>query len=100
MLARYVVVENTFPSGHLYELPYLHNAGVIVALLQQRGRGASHMPNDLLDNSAVMKRFFYDIESLEDTVVEAMEWAEAKLDEVAAVNRSTRPWQVDDSADA
>jgi hypothetical protein len=95
-LARYVIVENTFASGHLFEMPFLQNAGVIVAVLQEHGRGSSHMPNDLIDNSSMMRRYVYTLDELRRVVIDAMDWAEARLAEVAAANRADRPWLSND----
>jgi hypothetical protein len=91
-MARYVIVENSEPSGHLYELPYLHTAEVLLAVLQEHGKGASRMPDDSLAKNPLARVFRYDVTSLADAVGEAVAWAEQRLHENAKANREVWPW--------
>jgi hypothetical protein len=89
-MARYVVVENTFASGHLYEIPLLEAAGVVVAVLQEEGRGASFMPDESILKNALFERFFYTPETLREAVAAATAWAERKVAEVTRLHAETR----------
>lgn len=88
MLARYVIIENTYPSGHLYELPFVRNAESVIAIIQQEGRGASRMPDDMIPKHPLINRFWYQTDMLEDTVKNAMNWAEGRVQENIEINRS------------
>jgi hypothetical protein len=45
--SRFVLVENTEPSGHLYEIPHVGKAAeCVVGFLQEKGKGATWMFED------------------------------------------------------
>ena len=87
-----MLIENSYPSGHLYELPFVDMAGVIVAVLQQEGLGASFMPDEAMLKNAQWRVFGYTPDRLEGAVFEAMDWAEDSVRATRAVHESARPW--------
>jgi hypothetical protein len=91
--ARWVLVENSSPSGHLYELPFVDMVGVVVVVLQQEGRGASFMPDEAILKNAQWRRFTYPPDRLEDALGEAVRWAESTIASVRASHQRARPWQ-------
>lgn len=92
--ARWVLVENSFPSGHLYELPYVDMAGVVVAVLQQEDRGASFMPDEAMLKSAQWRRFTYTPDRLEDALGDAVRWAESTVASIRKKHKRSRPWKL------
>jgi hypothetical protein len=98
-LSRFVVVENSTPSGHLYELPLIDMTGVVVAVLQQSGKGASFMPDEAILTNAQWQRFVYQEDDFDTVVEAALDWAEERVDEISQANRSARPWQDPDTSE-
>lgn len=77
LASRFVLIENTSPSGHLYEIPHVAKmAECTAALLQQRGSGATWMFEDGYFRHQHWRKFEYDADSLEAAVGEAAEWAQ------------------------
>lgn len=90
--ARFVVIENSAPSGHLYELPFVRMAECVVAIMQLDGQGATWMTEDMIAKHALLKKFEYQDASLESQVEEAMSWAETRIAENVKVNKGAWPW--------
>jgi hypothetical protein len=91
-MARFVVVENSGPSGHLYELPHLRMIESVTAVLQETGKGASRMPDDSIAKDPLVRVFRYSTQNLEATVVKAAMWAERRIEKNAQQNRKTWGW--------
>lgn len=92
MLAKYVIVESSYPSGALYELPFVRNAEAIIVMLQESGRGATRMYEDMIPKHKLVKRFFYKPRELEKTVQKALQWAEKKLSECTEIHKRSWSW--------
>lgn len=92
MLSRFVIMENTFPSGHLYELPFVRNAEAVIAILQQEGTGATWMFDDMIPKHPLVQRFWYTNESLSEMVTAAIQWAERRIAENVRINKAAWPW--------
>lgn len=88
-MSRYVIIENTYPSGHLYELPPVRNAESIIVILQQEGKGASRMPDDMIPKHPLIRRFWYTSDTFEDTIDDGMEWVEKRIKENIEINRES-----------
>jgi hypothetical protein len=97
-LSRFVVVENSAPSGHLYELPLIDMTGIVVVVLQQSGKGASYMPDEAILTNAQWRRFVYQEDGFDTAVEAALDWAEQRVEEISQTNRSVRPWQDPDTS--
>jgi len=91
-MARYVIVENSVPSGHLYELPYIRTAEAVTIVLQESGRGSSRMPDDSFAKNPLVQVFNYEPETLETVLQQAASWAENRLQENIEVNHKAWPW--------
>ena len=92
LTARFVVVENSESSGHLYELPFVRMAECVVAILQEAGKGATWMVEDMLDKHPLMRRFIYEPDHLEVAVREACSWAEDRIAANVKIHREAWPW--------
>ena len=90
--ARFVVIENSAPSGHLYELPFVRMAECVIAILQQQGQGATWMTEDMITKHALLKKFQYKPKTLAEQVKEAIFWAEERIAENIKANRGSWPW--------
>jgi len=91
--ARFVVVENTDPSGHLYEFPHVAKmAECVVAVLQERGKGATWMFEDGYARHRHWCKFEYAPGQLKEAVIAAVQWAEEFVREFSKEQKDTLPW--------
>lgn len=81
-LSRFVVCENTTPSGHIAELQICTRNRFVTAILQQAGHRATLMQADYgLDFSFVETFEYTDMPGIQDCVDRAVKWANGKLAE-------------------
>ncbi len=93
LLSRFVVIENTEPSGHLYEVPHVTKmAECITAILQEKGKGSTWMFEDAYGKSKAWRKFTYTSKDLASTVIQAADWAHRELEAFADYQRSVLPW--------
>jgi hypothetical protein len=91
--SKFVIIENSEPSGHLYEVPHVTKmAECITALLQLEGKGATWMFEDVYAKSQNCKKFTYEPEELSGAVRAAVDWAEAFSKQFAAFQKQVLPW--------
>lgn len=91
--SKFIVIENSEPSGHLYEIPHVTKmAECVTALLQQEGKGATWMFEDVYAKSQNCKKFTYQVGELSGTVRLAVEWAEVFCKQFAAHQKQVLPW--------
>lgn len=91
--SKFVVVENTEASGHLYEFPHIAKAAeCVTAVLQEDGQGATWMFEDAYAKHRHWHRFTYKIDELENAVANAAAWAEAFITEFADYQTAKLPW--------
>jgi hypothetical protein len=93
MSSRFVLVENTDPSGHLYEIPHVAKmAECVTAVLQERGRGATWMFEDAYFRSNQWKKFEYTPEQLGEAVTAAAASAQEFIREFGEHQKKVLPW--------
>jgi hypothetical protein len=91
--SKFVIVENTDPSGHLYEFPHVAKmAESIVAVLQEQGKGATWMFEDGYARHRHWHKFEYTPETLKEAIQASAEWAEGFSREFTKQQRATLPW--------
>jgi hypothetical protein len=91
--SKFVVVENTDPSGHLYEFPHVAKmAESIVAVLQEQGKGATWMFEDGYARHRHWHKFEYTPQTLNETIQASAEWAEGFSREFSKEQRDRVPW--------
>jgi len=91
--SKFVIVENTDPSGHLYEFPHVAKmTESIVAVLQEQGKGATWMFEDGYARHRNWHKFEYTPETLKATIQASAEWAEGFSCEFSKQQRDTLPW--------
>lgn len=91
--SKFVLIENTEASGHLYELPHVTKAAeCVTAVLQEEGRGATWMFEDAYAKHRHWHKVTYTDDELESAVEEAVAWAEGFLGEFRAYQTATLPW--------
>ena len=92
-VSRFIIVEDTEPSGHLFELPSLLNEGWITVIMRRSGSSSTFMTRGTQIFSTVVKETEYTLESLPDTVAEAVAWAEQRITDVSCRLKGTYPWR-------
>lgn len=91
--SKFVVIENTEASGHLYEVPHVTKAAeCITAVLQEEGKGATWMFEDAYAKHRHWHKVTYSDGQLGPAVEEAVKWAESFIGEFRAYQAATLPW--------
>lgn len=91
--SRFVVLDNTEASGHLYELPHVSkSAECITAVLQERGRGSTWMIEDAFFRHNHWRKFEFNPDELEGVVEQAAAWAEEFRERFAQHQEAVLPW--------
>ncbi|MPS66616.1 hypothetical protein [Chryseobacterium sp.] len=74
--SRFVIVENSEPTGHLYEFPHITKfAELTSVVLQRQGEGSTWMFEDLYHKLNNIKKFEYTNDTLEEAINLGIEWA-------------------------
>jgi hypothetical protein len=91
--SKFVVVENTESSGHLYEIPHVAKmAECVTAVLQEQGKGATWMFEDGYAKHPHWHKFEYQIDQLEATIETAAAWAEEFVKGFGDYQKKVLPW--------
>jgi hypothetical protein len=90
---KFVVIENSEASGHLYEIPHVAKAAeCVTVVLQEEGKGATWMFEDAYAKHRHWQRFTYSERDLANAVAQAAAWAETFVAEFAAYQEANLPW--------
>lgn len=96
-LVRFVIVEDSYPGGQLTEIEILKNIEVVAPILREKGKRSSFMSTG---KSEVFNNFKeIDYELIEGNgidvqyVLEAVKWAENRINELGKHWKSQYPWQ-------
>jgi hypothetical protein len=91
--SKFVLIENTEASGHLYEIPHVTKAAeCATVVLQQEGEGATWMFEDSYAKHKHWHKLEYKEGELENAVEEAAAWAEGFVSEFAGYQAVKLPW--------
>ena len=91
--SKFVLIENTEASGHLYEIPHVtKGAECVTVVLQEEGKGATWMFEDAYAKHKHWHKLTYKENKLEDAVEQAAAWAEKFVGEFAAYQVTKLPW--------
>jgi hypothetical protein len=91
--SKFVLIENTEPAGHLYEIPHVTKAAeCVTVILQEEGRGATWMFEDAYAKHKHWKKITYSDPNLEKAVGQAAVWAEKFVADFAADQTAKLPW--------
>lgn len=93
-LCRFVICENSFPSGHIGELKICASNRFVTAILQEAGLGATWMQVDYPIDYSFMKIFSYkNLKNIGKSVQEAVKWAEDIIQKRQQVFNRLYPWR-------
>ena len=91
--SKFVMVENTEPSGHLYEIPHVGKAAeCVIAFLQEDGKGATWMFEDAFARNQHWQKFVYAPGAIGNAVQGAADWAEDFVKKFGAFQQRVLPW--------
>ncbi|MGO9019648.1 MAG: hypothetical protein ACLQVJ_15000 [Syntrophobacteraceae bacterium] len=91
--SKFVLIENTEASGHLYEIPHVTKAAeCVTVVLQEEGKGATWMFEDAYAKHKHWHKLTYLDKELENAVEQAALWAEKFVGEFADYQAARLPW--------
>lgn len=91
--SRFVIIENTEPTGHLYEFPHVAKLAELTSIvLQKEGQGSTWMFEDLYHKLNNIKKFEYIEDNLEEQIQNGIQWATDYLQSFGAFQKRTLPW--------
>lgn len=93
LASKFVLVENTEPSGHLYEVPHVAKlAECVTVFLQEAGKGATWMFEDAHFKHHHWHKIEYPGDALPQATREATQWAEEFVTRFTADQKRRLPW--------
>jgi len=91
--SKFIVIENSESSGHLYEIPHVTKmAESVTVVLQEEGKGATWMFEDAYGKHKHWRKFEYQPDGLKDAIKEAVTWAEEFIHEFGQFQKAKLPW--------
>ena len=91
--SKFVVIENTEASGHLYEIPHVTKAAeCVTAVLQEQGKGATWMFEDAYGKHSHWHKLEYGEGELDSAVERAAAWAENFVRKFGNYQAAKLPW--------
>jgi len=91
--SKFVPIEKTEASGHLYEVPHVAKAAeCVTAVLQEEGKGSTWMFEDAYAKHRHWHKLTYADGQIGTAVEEAVKWAEGFLGEFRAYQATTLLW--------
>jgi hypothetical protein len=94
-VCRFLVFEDSTPAGQIGEM-FLADALQSIRIVLREGEATStFMTRGMGLTSKVVREWRYDAEMLDETVAEAVTWAEARVSELAEDRSHVYPWRED-----
>ena len=91
--SRFVIIENSEPTGHLYEFPHITKFAELTSIvLQKQGKGATWMFEDLYHRIKNIKKFEYTNDNLEEQLDFGIDWANDYLKSFGTYQKYKLPW--------
>jgi hypothetical protein len=91
--SKFVLIENTEASGHLYEIPHVTKAAeCVTVVLQEEGKGSTWMFEDAYAKHRHWHKITYRDDKLENAIEEAAAWAEEFRGEFGDYQAAKLPW--------
>lgn len=91
--SRFVIVENSEATGHLYEFPHITKFAELTSIvLQRQGEGSTWMFEELYHRLQNIKKFEYTNETLEEQINIGIDWANGYLKSFRDYQKQKLPW--------
>lgn len=91
--SRFVVIDDSCPSGHIAEFEKCKQNDWVTILLHGDGQRSTSMTAATETYSKVIREFDFDVSNPQAAVDEATHWAENVLDELKRALRGSYPWR-------
>lgn len=93
--SKFIIIENSEPSGHLYEIPHITKMAESVSIiLQAKNQGATWMFEDAYFKHNHWKKFNYTDSTLEKVLKDSIHWAEDFIKKFGRYQEKKLPWLV------
>jgi hypothetical protein len=92
-VVRFLVFDDTTPSGHLIELMRAEQLRAVVIILREEGSQSSFMTRGAALTSSVVHELTFTDSSLDEVVSSGTAWAERKLTELKQERDDIYPWR-------
>jgi hypothetical protein len=91
--SKFIIIENSEPSGHLYEIPHVTKMAESVSIiLQAENEGATWIFEDAYFKHNHWKKFSYTDSALEKVLKESIDWAEEFIKKYGRFQEIYLPW--------
>lgn len=91
--SKFIIIENSIPSGHLYEIPHVTKmAESVTIILQEENKGATWMFEDAYFKHNHWKKFVYTNDTLLKVLKESIDWAEGFINKFEKHQINNLPW--------
>lgn len=94
-LSRFIVVDDSSPSGHLTETEICRANRWVTVILRAHGQGASWMTAGASLTSNVILEKPYNPAAPTSALTEAVQWAEERLNQIGQKLSSLYPWRME-----
>lgn len=94
-ISRFVIADDSAPSGHIKELDICHDLKFITAVLRPKGRAATAMQADIGDEVSYIREFDYEkAPDIQKLIKEVVTWADETVNQRAqTLNRKYSAWR-------
>lgn len=91
--SKFIIVENSEVSGHLYEIPHITKmAECVTVVLEEKGKGSTWMFEDAYSKHKHLRKFQYKPRTFAATIKGAVQWAEQFVKEFGQFQGEALPW--------
>lgn len=91
--SRFVIIENSEPTGHLYEFPHITKLAELTSIvLQRQGEGSTWMFEDLYHKINNIKKFEYTNDNFEEQINIGIAWAKEYAKSFGDYQKLKLPW--------
>ncbi len=95
LLSRFVVFEDSTPSGHVLEMESAESLRAIRIVLREGDKRSTYMTQGMDLTSKVVREWSYEVDTLDSVIAEAAEWAESLVIELEVLRDEKYPWRND-----
>jgi hypothetical protein len=95
-VCRFLIFEDSTPSGHIAEMVLGSQLDSIRVVLREGERKSTFMTQGMGLTSTVVREWSYTRENLDSILVEAVGWAESRVEELAKERQYVYPWLAPD----
>lgn len=99
-VSRFVIVEDSSPSGHIRELVDCKNNDWVTIILREQGQKSTFMTAGISNTSTVIKEYEYTPNNLQAVLTNAVDWAEQTIKTTGRKQTEEYPWRIKNISNA